>query len=62
VLSGSGRVKLDEQIVEVGPLDAIRVAAPVTRAFEAGPQGLEILAFGPHHEGDGELFSDWWND
>jgi uncharacterized cupin superfamily protein len=62
VLAGSGRVKLDEQIVEVGPRDAIRVAAPVTRAFEAGPQGLEILAFGPRHEGDGELLADWWTD
>ena len=44
-----------KRLTEIEP---IRVAAPVTRAFEAGPQGLEILAFGPRHEGDGELFSD----
>jgi len=48
-----------KRLTEIEP---IRVAAPVTRAFEAGPQGLEILAFGPRHEGDGELFSDWWTD
>jgi mannose-6-phosphate isomerase-like protein (cupin superfamily) len=62
VLGGSGRVKLDEDIVEIGPLDAIRVAPTVTRAFEAGPEGLEIVAFGPRHEGDGEVVKDWWSD
>src|SRR3954447_25908046 len=46
VLSGSGRVKLDDDIVEVGPLDAIRVAPHVMRCWEAGPEGLEVLAVG----------------
>ena len=31
VLAGSGRLKLDEQIVEIRPLDAIRVAAVTSR-------------------------------
>jgi mannose-6-phosphate isomerase-like protein (cupin superfamily) len=61
VLGGSGRVKLDEDIVEIGPLDAIRVAPSVVRAFEAGPDGLEIVAFGPRHDGDGEVLKDWWS-
>lgn len=61
-LSGSGRVKLDDEIVELEPLDAIRVSPGVTRQFEAGPDGLELLAFGPHHEGDGEMIQDWWTD
>ena len=60
VLSGSGRVKLDDEIAEVRPLDAIRVAPQVARAFEAGPEGLEFLAFGPHHEADGEPIVDGW--
>jgi mannose-6-phosphate isomerase-like protein (cupin superfamily) len=61
VLSGSGRVKLDDEISPVGPLDAIRVAPPVARAFEAGDDGLELLVFGPHHEGDGEILrEDFW--
>jgi len=55
VLSGSGRVKLDQEVHELRALDAIRVAPQVVRAFEAGPEGLELLVFGPHHEGDGEL-------
>lgn len=60
VLAGSGKIKLDDQISEVRPLDAIRVAAQVGRAFEAGPDGLEFIAFGPHHPGDGEPVDDPW--
>jgi mannose-6-phosphate isomerase-like protein (cupin superfamily) len=61
VLSGRGRMKLDAEITEVGPLDAIRVAPQVARAFEAYDEGLELLAFGPRHEGDGEILrEDFW--
>jgi uncharacterized cupin superfamily protein len=48
VLSGGGRVSFDDEVVEVGPWDAVRVAAATTRCFEAGPDGLELLAFGAH--------------
>src|SRR5262245_20306112 len=40
VLSGSGRMKLDDEIIEVEMLDAIRVAPEVIRAFESGPEGI----------------------
>jgi quercetin dioxygenase-like cupin family protein len=63
VLSGSGWIKLDDEVRDVRPLDAIRVAPPVTRAFEAGPDGLEVLVFGPRHENDGEIVrNDFWGD
>jgi mannose-6-phosphate isomerase-like protein (cupin superfamily) len=62
VLSGEGRMRLDDEIIEVGPLDAIRVSPPVTRAFEAGSERLEILAFGPRHDDDGEVVPDFWTD
>jgi len=62
VLAGHGRVKLDDEVVEIGPLDSIRVSPRVTRAFEAGPEGLELLVFGPHHAGDGEIVRDFWSD
>jgi mannose-6-phosphate isomerase-like protein (cupin superfamily) len=63
VLAGSGRAKLDDEIVDVGPLDALRVAPGVIRAFEAGPENdLELLAFGPRHDGDGEVLEGWWSD
>ena len=58
VVSGNGRVKLDDDVVEVSAMDAIRVAPNVARAFAAGPDGLEILAFGPRHAGDGEVLRD----
>ena len=62
VLSGSGRAKVDEQLIAVGPLDSIRVAPASARAFEAGANGLELLAFGPYHPGDGEPVQDPWTD
>jgi mannose-6-phosphate isomerase-like protein (cupin superfamily) len=58
ILSGSGRVKLDDEVAEVRTMDAIRVAPEVVRMFEAGADGLELLAFGGHHEGDGEIISE----
>lgn len=62
VLAGSGRVKLDEDVVELQKLDAIRVAPEVTRAFEAGPNGLDLIVFGPRFDGDGEVLMGWWDD
>ena len=62
VIAGSGRMKLDDEIIEIGRLDAIRVAPQVTRAFEGGPDGLELIACGPHHKGDGEIVPNWWSD
>jgi mannose-6-phosphate isomerase-like protein (cupin superfamily) len=62
VLSGAGRVRLDDEIVELGELDALRVAPTVTRAFEAGPEGLSLLVFGPRHGGDGEVLREFWTD
>ena len=58
VISGSGRAVLDGELVELRHLDALRVAPPVGRAFEAGPEGLELLVFGPHHDGDGEFLEE----
>ncbi|MBA3808661.1 MAG: cupin domain-containing protein [Solirubrobacterales bacterium] len=62
VLSGGGRVKLDDEVVTIGKLDAIRVAPGVTRNFEAGDEGLEVLAFGARHKGDGEVIRGWWSE
>ena len=62
VIAGSGRVKLGDDVVEIERLDAVRVAPSVTRAFEAGPDGLELLAFGPRHAGDGEVIDGFWPD
>ena len=62
VLSGSGRIKLDEELVDVGADDVIRVGPGVVRAFEAGQDGLEYLVFSPRHEGDAEMVQDFWTE
>ena len=63
VLAGSGKIKLDDDVVALRPLDSIRLSPEVARAFEAGSEGLEILAFGPRHEGDAEVLrEDFWGD
>ena len=62
VIAGSGRMKLDDEIIEVETLDAIRVSPEVVRAFEAGPEGIEVLAMGRRHDGDGEIIPGWWSD
>jgi uncharacterized cupin superfamily protein len=59
VISGSGRIKLDEVIEEIGPLDAIRIGPSVTRSLEAGDEGLEILAFSPRAQGDAEIVENF---
>ncbi|HSS32734.1 MAG TPA: cupin domain-containing protein [Solirubrobacterales bacterium] len=62
VLSGSGRALLGDETVELREGDALRVAPAVTRAFEAGDEGLELLAIGgPKPEGgDGEVVEAVW--
>jgi mannose-6-phosphate isomerase-like protein (cupin superfamily) len=64
VVSGSGRMKLDDDIIDVRPWDAVRVAPEVVRAFEAGPEGLEVIAIGGEkpEEGDGVPVQDWWTE
>ena len=62
VLGGSGRVKLDDEVRELRQWDAVRVAPEVARAFEAGPEGLELLAIGFGPGGDTELLEDFWGE
>jgi mannose-6-phosphate isomerase-like protein (cupin superfamily) len=62
IIAGSGRMKLDDEIIEVSELDVIRVAPEVVRAFESGPNGIRVLAMGARHDGDGEIIQGWWTD
>lgn len=60
VIGGSGRIALDDEVRELRLRDAVRIGPEVARAVEAGPEGLELLAFGARHDGDGEILPGWW--
>jgi mannose-6-phosphate isomerase-like protein (cupin superfamily) len=65
VVQGGGRVKLDDELRELGPWDAVRVGPDTVRAFEAGPEGLTAIVFGAPIEAgvnDAELIPNWWDD
>ena len=64
VVAGSGRVRLDDEIRDIRQWDVVRVAPAVVRAFESGPEGLELIAVGgPKPEGgDGVRTDAPWPD
>ena len=64
VVAGSGRILLDDEVLELRQWDVVRVAPEVTRAFEAGPEGLDVIAVGgPKPEGgDGVMGTPAWPD
>ncbi len=64
VISGSGRMRLDDEVREVRQWDVIRVAPSVVRAFEAGPDGLDVIAVGGNKPegGDGVASDSAWPD
>jgi mannose-6-phosphate isomerase-like protein (cupin superfamily) len=61
LLSGSARVKLNDDIVDLAPFDALRIAPGVMRCVEAGPDGAELVLFGaPRVDQDAEMVQGWW--
>jgi mannose-6-phosphate isomerase-like protein (cupin superfamily) len=64
VVVGSGRIKLDDEIVELREWDAIRIARETMRNVEAGPHGIELILFGAPNagSGDAEVAQGWWTD
>jgi mannose-6-phosphate isomerase-like protein (cupin superfamily) len=62
VVAGSGRAKLDDEVVELTAWDVLRVAPAVVRSFEAGPEGLDLICIGGRRPkgGDTERFPDFW--
>jgi mannose-6-phosphate isomerase-like protein (cupin superfamily) len=64
VISGSGQVRLDDEIRELRCWDAVRVNPATVRAFEAGDDGLELIAIGSDRPdgGDGVFVDPAWID
>ena len=63
VVAGSGRAKLDDEVVELTAWDLLRVAPAVVRSFEAGPEGLDLICIGGRKPkgGDTERVPDFWD-
>lgn len=64
---GSGRMKLDNEIIEFKEWDAVRVPPGTWRGYEAGPDGLEMIVIGAPHLGENRRADvkgqrDWWTD
>jgi mannose-6-phosphate isomerase-like protein (cupin superfamily) len=61
ILRGSARIKVAGEIVEARQWDAIRFDKDTMRAVEAGPEGVEYVAFGAGDDpGEAEVDEDWW--
>ena len=64
LLQGSAKLKLDDDILDLEPLDAVRVATGVVRDVEGGPDGADLLLFGAPRvpPSDAVVEQDWWSD
>jgi mannose-6-phosphate isomerase-like protein (cupin superfamily) len=63
IIAGSAVVKVDDDVIELGRLDAIRFAPETMRALKPGPDGCELIAFGapkPAEGTDAEVEPEWW--
>jgi quercetin dioxygenase-like cupin family protein len=62
VIEGSGRFKVEDEVFPVAARDVVYCRPDAMREWEAGPDGLEMLAFGGHAENDAEMRPGWWTD
>ena len=63
VVRGSARIKVEDEVVELGEWDAIRFPKNTMRDVEAGPDGVEYLAFGAGEDPlDAEMVPHWWSE
>jgi uncharacterized cupin superfamily protein len=64
LVSGGARMKIEDEVRELKPWDAVRVHKDTMRTFEAGDQGAEFLVVGAPNTGpgDAEMVQEWWSD
>jgi uncharacterized cupin superfamily protein len=64
ILSGGGRMKIEDDIETLKPFDVVRISPGTTRALEAGENGIELFVFGAPATppGDADIVEDWWTD
>jgi mannose-6-phosphate isomerase-like protein (cupin superfamily) len=63
LVRGTARIKIEDDIVELEPWDAVRIGKDTMRNVEAGPEGAEYIAFGAGTDPlDAEMAPGWWSD
>ena len=64
LVDGSARLKLDDEVLDLKPFDAVRIGKDTLRNLEAGPDGAEVILFGAPNTGPGDakMIPDWWTD
>jgi mannose-6-phosphate isomerase-like protein (cupin superfamily) len=64
LVAGSARLKLDDEVLELEPWDAVRITKDTMRNLEGGPEGAELILFGAPNAGpgDAQMTQDWWTD
>jgi quercetin dioxygenase-like cupin family protein len=64
LVGGSARIKLDDEVLELRPLDAVRIHRETMRNLEGGPNGAEVILFGAPDTGpeDAQMTPGWWSD
>jgi Cupin domain. len=64
LVSGSARMKVGDDVIELKPFTAVRVAPETMRSYEGGPDGAELIAIGAPRTGpgDGDVTPSWWSD
>ena len=64
LVEGGARVKIDEDVHDLKPWDAVRVHKDTMRGLEATEEGAEFLVVGAPNTGpgDAETVQGWWGE
>ena len=64
LISGAARMKIEDEVRDLAPLDAVRVHKDTMRTVEAGDEGAEFLVVGAPNTGpgDAQTVQGWWSD
>ena len=63
LVKGSARIKIEDEVIELQPWDAVRIGKDTMRNVQAGPEGAEYIAFGAGTDPrDAEMAPGWWSD
>ena len=64
LVTGSAKLKLDDEVIELKPFDAVRIHKDTMRNLEGGPEGAEVVLFGAPNAGsdDAQMEQGWWMD